>query len=133
MKRRQVSFTATARRHVLRERDWWVTNRDRAEAFASELDRAVSLIATLPGIGSSYPRVPGARRLFLERIGVHIYFSIRRGQRCRARSLGRTSPSWSSTRGRAVGPPAHSNDTGRSAADAGGSVRANSEGALIRA
>jgi hypothetical protein len=59
VKRRQVLFTATARRHVLRERDWWVTNRENVEAFASDLDRALDLIATLPGVGASYPQIPG--------------------------------------------------------------------------
>jgi hypothetical protein len=49
VKRRQVLFTATARRHVLRERDWWVTNRENVDAFASDLDRALDTIATLPG------------------------------------------------------------------------------------
>jgi len=43
VKRRQVLFTATARRHVLRERDWWVTNRENVDAFASDLDRALDL------------------------------------------------------------------------------------------
>ena len=76
MKRRQVLFTATARRHVLRERDWWVTNRENVEAFASDLDRALDLIATLPGVGASYPRVPGMRRIFLERVAVHVYFTF---------------------------------------------------------
>lgn len=76
MKRRQVLFTATARRHVLRERDWWITNREHVDAFAADLDRAIDLIATLPGVGSIYPRVPGMRRLFLERIGAHLYFTF---------------------------------------------------------
>jgi len=76
VKRRQVLFTATARRHVLRERDWWVTNRENVEAFASDLDRALESIATLPGVGSSYPRIPGMRRIFLERVAVHVYFTF---------------------------------------------------------
>jgi hypothetical protein len=39
VKRRKVLFTATARRHILRERDWWLTNRGHVDAFASDLDR----------------------------------------------------------------------------------------------
>jgi hypothetical protein len=50
VKRRRVQFTATARRHVLREREWWVANREQAEAFTSDLDRTIDLIATLPGV-----------------------------------------------------------------------------------
>ena len=29
-----------------------------------------------PGVGSSYPRVPGMRRIFLERVAVHVYFTF---------------------------------------------------------
>lgn len=76
MKRRQVQFTATARRHVARERDWWIKNREQVEAFASDLDRTLGLIATLPGVSSTYGRVPGIRRVFVERIGVHVYFTF---------------------------------------------------------
>jgi plasmid stabilization system protein ParE len=76
VKRRQVLFTATARRHILRERDWWLTNRGHVDAFASDLDRAIDLIATLPGVGSSYLRIPGMRRIFLERVGAHVYFTF---------------------------------------------------------
>jgi hypothetical protein len=64
VKRRRVQFTATARRHVLRERDWWVVNREQAGAFASDLDRTVSLIAALPASRyalSGVPVVAGAR------------------------------------------------------------------------
>ena len=76
MKHRRVQFTATARRHVLRERDWWVTNREQAEAFTADLDRTINLIATLPGVSSSYLQVPGMRRIFVERIGLHVYFTF---------------------------------------------------------
>ena len=76
MRRRRLLFTATARRHVLQEREWWSSNREHVEIFASDLDRALNMIATLPGVGSSYPRAPGTRRLFLERIGVHVYYTF---------------------------------------------------------
>jgi plasmid stabilization system protein ParE len=76
VKQRRVQFTATARRHVLHERDWWVSNRDHVEAFTSDLERTIDLIARLPGASTSYPRVPGVRRVFVERIGVHLYFTF---------------------------------------------------------
>lgn len=76
MKSRRVQFTATARRHVLRERDWWVANREQAGAFTSDLDRTINLIATLPGVSANYQQVPGMRRVFVERIGVHVYFTF---------------------------------------------------------
>jgi plasmid stabilization system protein ParE len=51
-------------------------NRAQADAFTSDLERTIGLIATLPGVSSSYPRVPGMRRVFVERIGVHVYFTF---------------------------------------------------------
>jgi hypothetical protein len=76
VKRRRVQFTATARRHVVRERDWWVNNRQHIEAFVSDLDRTLNLIAALPGVSSSYAQVPAMRRVFVERIGGHVYFTF---------------------------------------------------------
>ena len=75
MKRRRIQFTATARRHLLHERDWWVKNREHVDAFATDIERTVNLIATLPGVSSGYSRMPGVRRVFVERIGVHVYFT----------------------------------------------------------
>jgi plasmid stabilization system protein ParE len=60
----------------LRERDWWGTNREQADDFTLDLERALDLIAVLPGVGSNYGKVPGMRRLFLERLGVHVYFTF---------------------------------------------------------
>jgi hypothetical protein len=76
VKRRRVQFTQTARRHVVRERDWWLANREQVGAFTADLDRTINLIATLPGVSSGYPQVPGMRRVFVERIGVHVYFTF---------------------------------------------------------
>jgi hypothetical protein len=64
VKRRLVQFTATARRHVLRERDWWAANREHVEIFASDLNRAIDLIAKLPGVSSRYAQAPGMHRVF---------------------------------------------------------------------
>jgi len=76
VKRRRVQFTATARRHVIRERDWWVSNREQVDAFMADLDRTINLIAMLPGVSSTYVRVPGMRRVFVERLGIHVYFTF---------------------------------------------------------
>jgi len=76
VKRRRVQFTATARRHLLHEREWWRTNRAQVDAFTTDLERTLELISTLPGVSSGYLRVPGMRRIFVERIGVHVYFTF---------------------------------------------------------
>jgi plasmid stabilization system protein ParE len=46
------------------------------ECLCADLDRAIDIIATLPGVGSSYLRIPGMRRIFLERVGAHVYFTF---------------------------------------------------------
>jgi plasmid stabilization system protein ParE len=74
---RRVRFTATARRHVDREQTWWFENRDYRDLFAAELSEAVRVVAILPGAGTLYPhpRHPGLRRLYLQPLGCHLYYT----------------------------------------------------------
>lgn len=78
MKERRVRFTATARRHVDRERTWWLENRDHQALFATELEAALGILALLPGAGTSYPQanVVGLRRLYLEKLASHLYYTF---------------------------------------------------------
>lgn len=78
MNRRTVVFTATAQRHVEREHAWWLANRDHTDVFAEELARAIDLVRLLPGAGSPYERAGtvGLRRVYLERIGAHLYYTV---------------------------------------------------------
>ena len=78
MKRRHVRFTATAQRHVSRERDWWLENREHTGVFAAELERAIGILALLPGAGTLYrdAGVVGLRRLYLPKIGCHLYYTF---------------------------------------------------------
>ena len=71
MKPRRVRFTATASNHVDRERTWWLKNRDHQDLFATELDRAIEILALLPGAGTPYPHsgVPELRRLYIRKLG----------------------------------------------------------------
>jgi plasmid stabilization system protein ParE len=75
LKERRVRFTATARAHIGRERQWWLQHRDDPEIFAAELEEAVRILAVLPGAGNPYPGsgVPGLRRLYLEKVAPHLY------------------------------------------------------------
>ena len=75
MKVRRVRFTATAGRHVERERAWWAENRDYQDIFARELAAAIRLAALLPGTGNTYvgAGVEGLRRLYLEKLACHLY------------------------------------------------------------
>ena len=78
MTERRVRFTVTASRHVDRERAWWIENRDYREIFTTELEAATKVLAVLPGAGTQYPqaRVLGLRRLYVEKLGCHLYYTF---------------------------------------------------------
>ena len=75
---RRVQFTATARGHVEREKTWWLENRVHTEIFATELEEALRIVASLPGAGSIYPDagVQGLRRIFLRKAACHVYYTF---------------------------------------------------------
>lgn len=77
MTRRRVRFTATARKHVQALERWWRENSSRPEILRQDLDEAIKLLAAAPGIGSPYPGAPikGVRRLYLERLMTHLYYT----------------------------------------------------------
>lgn len=78
MKERRVRFTATARRHVDRERSWWIENRAYQDIFADQLNAAIQILALLPGAGSAYVQanVLGLRRLYLQKLACHVYYTF---------------------------------------------------------
>lgn len=78
MNERRVRFTATARRHVEREKAWWLEHRDYHDLFATEVEAALTLLAVLPGAGTSYPHAndPGLRRLYLDKLVAHLYYTF---------------------------------------------------------
>jgi plasmid stabilization system protein ParE len=78
VKRRKVRFTTTARKHVRLLRQWWQENSARPEILHDDLDEAVRMVAIVPGIGKVYPiaSIPGMRRLYLERLVSHLYYTF---------------------------------------------------------
>ena len=62
---RRVRFTATAQRHVQREKAWWLENRTYIEVFTTEFAAALRVLALLPGAGTPYAEagVTGLGRL----------------------------------------------------------------------
>jgi hypothetical protein len=66
---RHVRFTRTARRHVQREKEWWLANRDHIDVFGDELEQALKIVAILPGAGTPYNRSPllGVRRIYMRK------------------------------------------------------------------
>ena len=77
MIRRKVRFTATAREHVRALKRWWKENSARPEILQHDLDAAIKMLTTLPGIGSRYSgsSIPGVRRLYMERLVSHLYYT----------------------------------------------------------
>jgi plasmid stabilization system protein ParE len=75
LKNRRIRFTATAQEHVRRDKAWWLANRDHADVFIEELEQALKIIATLPGVGTLYAQapVPGVRRVYLRKVAAHLY------------------------------------------------------------
>jgi hypothetical protein len=53
-------------------------NRDYQDLFATEVEHATQLIAVLPGSGTLYPQtsVVDLRRLYLPKIGCHLYYTF---------------------------------------------------------
>jgi hypothetical protein len=78
VKSRQIRFAATAHEHVLREKSWWMANRDHGDVFAEELEQALKIVGLPPGAGSPYARspIPGVRRVYLRRIDAHLYYTF---------------------------------------------------------
>lgn len=78
MRPRRVRFTETANQHVNRERAWWLENRDHHNLFASELEKAVEILALLPGAGTPYTQTttPDLRRLYIRKLGCHLYYTF---------------------------------------------------------
>lgn len=78
MKPRRVRFTATAARHVQKERTWWAQNREYQDVFVAELEAATRILELLPGAGSLYAhsRVLGLRRLYVPKLACHLYYTF---------------------------------------------------------
>lgn len=78
MNPRRVRFTATARRHVTREKTWWVANRIHVNVFADELEEAIRVLMWLPGAGTAYGQagIPGMRRVYVEKVACHMYYTF---------------------------------------------------------
>ncbi len=78
MSRRRILFTATAQRHVTREKTWWLENRTHVDLFAAEFEDVLRVLELLPGSGTPYPQagIPGLRRIYLPKVACHLYFTF---------------------------------------------------------
>jgi len=78
LKDRRVRFTATAQRHIRREKLWWVQNRIHTDVFTAEFEEALRILALLPAAGSPYAKagVAGLRRIYLRKVSCHLYYTF---------------------------------------------------------
>lgn len=78
-----VLFTRRAQRQVTAAGQWWLENRPKApEAFKEDLSKLISVLAQVPTLGAlaTNERLPGVRRVFIERIGYHLYYRYNESQ-----------------------------------------------------
>jgi hypothetical protein len=75
---RRVRFTKTAQGHLQEAKLWWRENRDDPNILVDDIEEAIFVIARLPRVGSTYAlaRSPGVRRIYLRRIGAHLYYTF---------------------------------------------------------
>jgi len=75
---RRVRFTATAQRHVRREKSWWIENRIHQDVFVAEFEEALRILASLPGAGTPYLQggIVGVRRLYVQKVACHLYYTF---------------------------------------------------------
>jgi plasmid stabilization system protein ParE len=74
-----IEVSALAAAHVRTAETWWGLNRPKAPgAIRAELERACSLIALQPAIGTRARNIalPGVRRLHLGRIRYDLYYRL---------------------------------------------------------
>ena len=67
-----------SRRHVRREREWWLENRHRSEVFGVEVEQTLRVLALLPGAGTLYLKagIPGLRRFYVPKVACHLYYTF---------------------------------------------------------
>ena len=74
-----VRIATSAARAIASATAWWATNRPKApDAFVVDLENALKLIASHPGIGakSRSTRLSDVRRAHLARVHYHLYYRV---------------------------------------------------------
>ena len=74
-----VRIVNSAARAIAEAAEWWAANRPKApDAFVTEFERALQIIASQPAIGARATNVKLAavRRVHLARIHYHVYYRL---------------------------------------------------------
>jgi len=75
---RKVRFTKIAASQADRLNNWWHENRDETHLFNLELEEAITFVSGFPSSGTRYgqARLKNVFRVFLERVGCHLYYTF---------------------------------------------------------
>jgi plasmid stabilization system protein ParE len=74
-----VRVAPSAARSIREAAQWWTANRPKAPtAFVEELERALEIITTQPGVGTLIRDVElsGVRRVHLARVRYYLYYRV---------------------------------------------------------
>lgn len=76
-----IRVVSSAARAISEVSEWWIANRPNAsDAFATDLENVLNLIASHPDIGARATNVnlEGVRRIHLARVHYHLYYRVTR-------------------------------------------------------
>jgi plasmid stabilization system protein ParE len=79
----EVEVTPRAALQIEKAAAWWAVNRLASpDAIRVDFQEAAALLSRQPGVGAraSTARYPGLRRLYLARVGYHIYYTVKPGK-----------------------------------------------------
>jgi plasmid stabilization system protein ParE len=74
-----VRIVSSAARGIAEAATWWTANRPKSpDAFVFDLENALKLIASHPGIGAraTNRKIEGVRRVHLARVHYHVYYRV---------------------------------------------------------
>lgn len=74
-----VRIVSSAARAIAEAATWWTANRPKSpDAFVSDLENALELIAFHPGIGAlaTNAKLEDVRRVHLARVHYHLYYHV---------------------------------------------------------
>lgn len=74
-----VRIVSSAARAIAEAATWWATNRPKSpDAFVLDLENALKLLASHPGIGARARNaaLDGIRRVHLARVHYHLYYRV---------------------------------------------------------
>jgi plasmid stabilization system protein ParE len=74
-----VRIVSSAARAIAEAAQWWRTNRPNTpDAFITDLENSLKLIASHPGIGARArnAKLEGVRRVHLARVRYHLYYRV---------------------------------------------------------